>query len=252
MDAPTPPGAMLPPASAERTEAMRINADFSRRVVVRPGDADWTPSPMPGVERRMLDRIGGEVARATSLVRYAPGSRFSAHTHGGGEEFLVLEGVFSDGSGDFPAGHYVRNPIGSAHAPHTIPGCTIFVKLHQFDPADTAHVVTDTRAAAFAPGPAPGVATLALHAFGEERVAMLRLDPGAVLPARPVPGGEEVLLLEGSLAEAGETHRAGTWIRTPDGGTVPPRAAGPAGCLLFVKTGHLTEAALSRFSAVEA
>src|SRR6516165_7170873 len=59
---------------------------------------------------RPVHRIGDEVARATSVVRYAPKSRFSAHIHGGGEEFLVLDGVFQDEHGDFPVGSYIRNP----------------------------------------------------------------------------------------------------------------------------------------------
>ena len=113
---------------------MRIRSDFARREVVRPQDYEWVRSPAGGVDRMMLDRIGDEVARATTIVRFAPRSRFDAHTHGGGEEFLVLDGVFSDETGDFPAGSYVRNPIGSRHRPHTDAGCTIFVKLHQFDP----------------------------------------------------------------------------------------------------------------------
>ena len=89
---------------------MEINADFSKRVAVHAARLPWVPSPMNGVDRRMLDRIGGEVARATSIVRYAPHSHFSAHTHGGGEEFLVLDGIFQDEHGDFGAGSYIRNP----------------------------------------------------------------------------------------------------------------------------------------------
>ena len=81
---------------------MELNADFSRRVAVHAARLAWVPSPMAGVERRMLDRIGDEVARATSIVRYAPGSHFSPHTHGGGEEFFVLEGIFQDEHGEFP------------------------------------------------------------------------------------------------------------------------------------------------------
>src|SRR5256886_4887353 len=107
---------------------MLINADFSTRVVLRPDELNWSPSPMSGVERKMLDRVGDEVARATSIVRYAPNSHFSAHAHGGGEEFLVLEGVFSDEHGDYPPGTYVRNPVGSRHTPHSDGGCTLFVK----------------------------------------------------------------------------------------------------------------------------
>jgi anti-sigma factor ChrR (cupin superfamily) len=122
---------------------MNLNADFTKRAIVHAATLDWKASPMPGVERRMLDRIGDEVARATSIVRYAPGSHFSPHMHGGGEEFLVLEGVFQDEHGDFPSGCYVRNPPGSRHTPGSTLGCTMFVKLWQFDLADHTHYQRD-------------------------------------------------------------------------------------------------------------
>jgi len=127
---------------------MEINADFSKTVTVRPGDVDWVASPLPGVDRKMLDRIGDEVARATSIVRYAPKSSFSPHTHDMGEEFLVLDGVFSDAAGDFGPGSYVRNPPGSSHAPWSEDGCTIFVKLRQFDESDLETVRIDTKGGA--------------------------------------------------------------------------------------------------------
>ena len=118
-----------------------INADFRQRVVIDTQAQAWIASPEPGVDRQPLDRIGGEQARATSLVRYAAGSNFSAHQHGGGEEFLVLDGTFSDEHGDYPAGTYVRNPPGSRHRPFSREGCTLFVKLRQFAP--DARVVSD-------------------------------------------------------------------------------------------------------------
>src|SRR5688572_30669720 len=130
---------------------MEINADFSQRIVVHAARLPWVPSPMAGVERRMLDRIGDEVARATSIVRYAPGSHFSPHTHGGGEEFLVLEGVFQDEHGDFPTGSYIRNPPTSRHTPRSAPGCVLFVKLWQFDPADRQQVAISTASADYHP-----------------------------------------------------------------------------------------------------
>ena len=116
---------------------MQLHADLRQRAVVFADDVVWVPSPLPGVTRRMLDRDGGEVARTTSVVRYAPGSRFSRHEHGGGEEFRVLDGTFSDEMGDYPAGTYVRNPPGSSHARWSTEGCTIPGKLRQFDPRDT-------------------------------------------------------------------------------------------------------------------
>ena len=127
---------------------MRVNADFDRRTLVRFDQNDWVASPMPGVERKMLDRIGEEVARATTIVRFAPGSAFSAHTHDGGEEYLVLEGTFQDEDGDFPVGSYVRNPPTTSHTPAARDGATILVKLHQFDPADRTEVHVDSTKAA--------------------------------------------------------------------------------------------------------
>ena len=123
---------------------MQINADLRKRAVVYSKDLPWVDSPMAGVQRRMLERDGDEVARATTIVRYASGSSFSAHTHGGGEEFLVLDGVFSDDKGDYPAGTYVRNPVGSTHTPFSKEGSTILVKLRQMFPEDREQKVINT------------------------------------------------------------------------------------------------------------
>jgi anti-sigma factor ChrR (cupin superfamily) len=216
---------------------MRINADFSQRAVVA-GDAyEWVPSPLPGVERVMLDRIGGEVARATSIVRYAPGSAFDEHVHGGGEEFLVLDGTFSDAQGDYPAGSYVRNPIDTRHAPWSEGGCTIFVKLQQFAPDDTRQFSVDTRAAGWQAGAVEGFTMLPLHAHGQERVRLSRYAPGARFPQHDHPGGEEVLVLEGNLIDEHGTYGPGSWHRSPPGSEHAPWSE--TGCLLFVKSGHL-------------
>lgn len=221
---------------------MHINADFSERAVVRPEDIAWVPSPLPGVERRMLDRIGGEVARATSLVRYAPGSHFSAHEHGGGEEFLVLQGTFSDEFGDYPPGTYVRNPVGSAHSPFSMEGCTIFVKLHQFDPRDTERKVVRPDADRFMPGLVEGLSVLPLHEFENERVALVRWEPGTVFKPHRHWGGEEILVLSGTFEDEFGRYPAGTWLRSPHGSQHTPFSS--EGCLIYVKTGHLGEAAL--------
>ena len=106
-----------------------LHDDFSRRAVSLAADATWTPSPQAGVVRRMLDRVGGEIARATSVVRYVPGSRFSRHVHGGGEEILVLEGAFEDDHGVYPTGSWLRSPHHSEHRPRTgAQGAVIYVK----------------------------------------------------------------------------------------------------------------------------
>lgn len=218
---------------------MRINADFSKRVVIRPEDQSWVASPMPGVDRIMLDRIGDEVARATSIVRYAPDSYFSEHTHGGGEEFYVLEGVFSDEHGDYPAGTYVRNPIGSKHTPHSKDGCTILVKLHQFDEDDTEQKVIDTRRSEFRPGLVAGLSVLGLHSHGPEGVALVKWEPGTVFNPHRHWGGEEIFVIEGTFQDEFGDYPKGTWIRSPHLSQHKPFSKD--GCLILVKTGHLTE-----------
>ena len=216
----------------------RINADFSRRIVLATEEMPWIPSPQSGVERRLLDRIGGEVARATSLVRYAAASSFPAHDHLLGEEFFVLNGVFSDEHGNYPAGTYVRNPPLSHHAPRTAPGCTIFVKLRQMRPDEMDRVVIDTSNATWKNERA-GLATLPLYRGPDgESVALERLDPGAVHAEMDCPAGEEIFILSGDLHDGYGIHRTGAWIRNPRGFR---RVLGSSnGATYWVKRGHLT------------
>ena len=217
---------------------MRINADFTQRVAVHFDQTEWVASPAAGVERKMLDRIGDEVARATTIVRFAPDSRFDAHTHGGGEEFLVLDGIFSYEHADYPAGTYVRNPIGTSHTPRIGPhGCTILVKLCQFAPDDTEQKVIDTRSAEFRPGSAPGLSVLPLHSVPGENVALVRWAPGTRFAGHAHWGGEEIFVIEGTFQDEHGDYPAGTWIRSPHMSRLTPWS--DAGCLIYVKTGHL-------------
>ena len=219
---------------------MELNADFTRRVVVHGRDLPWVASPMAGVERRMLDRIGDEVARATTIVRYAPGAQFSPHTHDGGEEFLVLEGVFTDEHGDFPAGSYVRNPPTSRHTPRSAPGCTIFVKLYQFDPADRRHVRLRTQELPFENAPErPGVELKPLYQDSRETVRLERWASAARV-ALPPQGGMELFVLSGGFTERNETFGPHSWLRLPDGANLTA-TADSAGCIVWIKTGHLRE-----------
>jgi len=216
---------------------MELHSDLSQRAVLDTSSVAWQPSPMQGVERRLLDRRGGEVARATSLVRYAPGSRFEAHSHGGGEEILVLEGTFSDEQGHYPVGTYLRNPVGSCHAPFSDGGCTLLVKLRQMHRADQQRLVLHTRSAPWVPGLVNGLEVMPLHAFGSEHVALVRWAPGTVFQPHGHPGGEEILVLEGVFQDEHGDYPAGCWLRNPPGSVHRPWSK--AGCTIWVKTGHL-------------
>ena len=219
---------------------MELNADFSQRVLIDSEQLDWVDSPMPGVQRRMLDRLGEEVARATSIVRYAPDSQFSPHVHGGGEEFIVLDGVFQDEHGDFPVGSYVRNPPQSRHTPGSKPGCTIFVKLWQFDPADRAPVAIDMTQAERESDPSrPGVTRAVLFQDHRETVLLEHWEPGTIVRL-DTQGGAELLILDGTAEEGGETLQKHSWLRVPIGGSFAA-TAGPVGTRVWVKLGGLRD-----------
>jgi len=219
---------------------MKINANFDERVALRNDEIDWVPSPMQGVDRRMLDRIGGEVARATSIVRYAEGSSFPEHTHGGGEEFIVLEGVFQDEHGDYPAGTYVRNPPTTHHIPRSDPGCTIFVKLWQFDPEDRNQFSRNMADEQLDPiDGSPGVLGALLHEDDRETVALEEWEVGTNR-LLDVPGGAELLLLEGSLTVSQGTFGKHDWLRLPPGDRLEAQA-GSDGARVWIKTGHLRD-----------
>jgi anti-sigma factor ChrR (cupin superfamily) len=219
---------------------MDLNANFAERVAVHAAKIPWKASPMPCVERRMLDRLGDEVARATTIVRYAPNSHFSPHVHTGGEEFLVLDGVFQDEHGDFPAGSYIRNPPQSRHTPGSVPGCTIFVKLWQFDLADRTHVRIDTNKMVFVPDPArSGVEVMPLFHDAFEDVRLEQWAPGTAVVFDEA-GGAEILVLAGSFTESGETFEEQSWLRLPRRGRAEVQAERES-TRVWIKRGHLAK-----------
>ena len=213
---------------------MRINADLARPVTVHAAALDWVPSPATGVDRKMLYREGAEVARATSLVRYAPGSAFPRHEHGGGEEILVLDGTFQDEHGDYPAGSYFRNPPGTSHCPAAAEGCTILVRLWQYRAGDRAQIMRR-------PGegdPIPG--GVVLFDDGFERVT-LETWPADTDISRINPRGQELLVLAGRLTIAGVPLSAQGWHRRPAGMALDART-GPDGARVWIRDAPLQHA----------
>ncbi|MBN8954217.1 MULTISPECIES: cupin domain-containing protein [unclassified Rhizobium] len=216
---------------------MLINEDLNRRVLVKAAKLDWVASPANGVDRRMLFRIGEEKARATSIVRYAPKSSFAHHQHLGGEEFLVLDGVFQDESGDFPVGTYVRNPPGTGHAPRSDRGCTILVKLWQFKADDREHVVRrpgEGKSATARPGV---VSAMVLFEGSGERVVLEEWQADAEVEL-PNPEGLELLVVDGAFTESGDTLDRWSWLRLPAGQAVKAKV-GQNGARVWYKTAPL-------------
>ena len=217
---------------------MNFNSDFTKKAVIQTNDLDWVPSPAAGVSRIFLDRIGDEVARATSIVRYEPNAFFDAHTHDGGEEIFVLDGVFSDEGGDHPAGTYIRNPPNSKHTPHSKEGCVLFVKLRQFHLDDISTIRIDTNATTWYPGLVPGLSVMPLHEFDGVCTALVRWAPDTIFNPHVHPGGEEILVLQGVFHDEHGSYPTGTWIRSPRYSKHAPFTKSE-GALIYVKTGHL-------------
>lgn len=186
----------------------------------------------------MLDRIGDEVARATTIVRYAPNSKFSPHVHAGGEEFLVLDGIFQDERGDYPAGSYIRNPPQSSHTPGSSDGCVIFVKLWQFDPQDRNEVRINAKEMPVIADPRrSGVSVTPL--FQDEREEV-RLESwlANIKVTIDAPDGAELLVLSGSLTEGADELTANSWLRSPANSQIVAKT-GARGAKIWLKTGHL-------------
>ncbi len=216
---------------------MQLHSDFSQRVVVNTALLPWVASPVPGIERQLLHRLGEEAAQATSIVRYAAGSRFTSHSHPLGEEILVLEGDFFDESGSYGPGAYIKNPDGSSHAPGSVGGCKLFVKLRQLDPDDSTPVVVNTAAAQWFPGMVGGLSVLPLWSFGTTNTALVRWAPRTYFNRHRHFGGEEIFVLDGVFADDHGRYPAGTWIRGPHLSEHTPFTE--EGCTILVKTGHL-------------
>ena len=209
-----------------------LNMDFTERVVINTRDQIWVASPLAGVWRKPLAREEAERGHATSIVRYDPGASFSAHDHPLGEEILVLEGTFSDETGDYPAGTYFRNPEGFRHAPFSVEGCLILVKLHQFQNGDTKHVCIKSQTADWKETPT-GDKVLHLHDFADEHVRLIELPAGASLEHK---AGEELYVIRGELVDGDGRYPSGTWLRIPEKTEQIFTVAEEA--LIWLKTGH--------------
>lgn len=219
---------------------MDVNGDFSKRVALQSDTISWEDSPMAGVERRRLDRVGANDERVTTIVRYAPGSHFSPHTHDTGEEFIVLDGIFEDDYGHWPTGSYVRNPPTSRHQPGSEDGCIIMVKLGQFDLSDRTFVHIDTNKIDSVPDRnRKGVRVTPLFKDQFENVKIEYWEAGSEVEI-DTSGGAELFILDGSFEESGEQLNKHAWLRLPEGYSTTFHS-GPEGTKVWIKTGHLKD-----------
>jgi len=217
---------------------MDVNGDFSKRVMLHSDLIDWEDSPMQGVDRRRLDRVDNEADRVTTIVRYAPESSFSPHVHTGGEEFIVLDGVFEDDYGNWPTGSYIRNPPTSRHQPGSKGGCVIFVKLAQFQKDDRTFIHADmNKLGSVSDANRVGVEVSPLFKDAHEDVRLEYWEPNTKIVVDAL-GGAEILVLDGGFTESGEQLRKESWLRVPVN-TIIKVETGKQGAKVWIKSGHL-------------
>jgi anti-sigma factor ChrR (cupin superfamily) len=213
-----------------------LNMQLDQTVIINTDEMDWEASPMAGVWRKPLAREAAEHGHTTSVVRYDPGSSFATHLHPKGEEIMVLEGVFSDEHGDYPAGTYLRNPPGSKHSPRSEAGCVLLVKLDQFDPEDSSSLRVDTNNTGWMPGEST-LQIMPLHDYEKELVYLVKWPSDARVRTHRHFGGEEIFVLSGELFDEYGRYPAGTWLRSPHNSEHCPYTEQDT--VLWVKTGHL-------------
>lgn len=221
-----------------KTNAVQINMDRSRRVVVNTARCAWVRSPAKGVWRKPLEREAAESGQVTSIVRYDPGAVFAAHAHPKGEEIYVISGQFEDEKGIYPAGSYFRNPPGSSHTPASSQGCILWVKLNMFQADDMGSLNINTSVHPWTAGLVEGLTIKHLHRFGAESTALVRWQPGTRFSNHHHPGGEEIFVLEGVFEDEHGSYPKGSWIRNPPHSQHSPFST--EGCTILVKTGHLS------------
>lgn len=224
-----------------------LHHDLSLRVSMETTALPWTPAPVPGIHRKMIERDGGEVARATSIVRYAAGASFPTHTHDLGEEIYVLSGDFADELGAYGPGTYLKNPAGSSHAPRSRGGCDLYVKLRHLDADDQGRMAVDTTQAPWHPGMVPGLSVIPLATYGTQNTALVRWAPGTQFSRHRHFGGEEIFVLDGTFEDEHGRYPQGTWLRSPHLSEHQPFSR--EGCTILVKTGHLLNDLTSKRSA---
>ena len=215
-----------------------LNGDLGVRLAIDTQSLSWEASPGGHVLRKRLHRVGPpESGQVTSVVRYEPGARFPGHDHPEGEEILVLEGVFSDEHGDWPAGTYLLNPEGFHHAPFSEEGCLLFVKLRQFPGDDRQHVAINTGELEWKASVRKSASWKKLYAQ-EPYSDFTRLeawDTPAELGQINFPQGAELFVLNGSFSDALGTYPAHSWLRIPAGGALTPTSSDY--CELYIKEG---------------
>jgi anti-sigma factor ChrR (cupin superfamily) len=219
-------------------DSTSIHSDFSQRIVITPKDYLWQSSLIGGVEQMVLEHAVGDGLRSSSIIRYIKNSILTGRLHGN-QEFYVLEGIYSDESGEHAAGSYLRYPAGVSHTYKIgTEGATLFLKSNQIGKGDLQQVIMDTNVCQWRQGLVEGLNVISLHEFEGEHVALVKWAPHTQFNTHKHWGGEEIFVLEGIFHDEYGQYSKGSWLRSPHLSQHTPYTE-KEGALIYVKVGHL-------------
>lgn len=223
------------------TTGPEINADCTKLVILRPDQMVWEGTDQTGVSRIILERVNDSLlGRETSLARLAPNTELTPEVLETRMEIFVVEGAFSDGHGEYEARTFIMNPPGTTFTGATREGCVIYVKRLNGFGGGGEPVAIDTSTADWTPF-GQRVAEVIHFYKDDERDVTARVGkvfPNAQLMEHDHPGGEEVLILEGSFKDQFGEGLPGTWLRYPIGLAHAP-STGDEGALVYIRDGDV-------------
>jgi len=215
-----------------------LNTDLSIRVAANTRAMAWTESAGGHVLRKRVHLSGpAESGQVTSVVRYLAGAHFPAHDHPQGEEILVLDGVFSDEHGNWPAGTYLLNPQGFRHRPFSSAGCTLLVKLRQYPGTDRRQVAVQSHDLPWCATDNKGVFSKPLYSQQPypDHTRLERWDSSSSRGELAFASGAELFVLNGEFEDEFGSYPRHSWLRIPAGASLTP--TGGEYCEVYIKEG---------------
>ncbi|AIA29819.1 cupin domain-containing protein [Leptospirillum ferriphilum] len=218
---------------------MTQGMEIGERRVLDTRTLPWQETPGATYSEKVLeDGEGGRAKRRTSILRLGPEGVFPKTDFSSGAEIYVLEGLLRCGDVRLPEGSYVTLLTTAPVTFSSDAGCTLFLKTGHLEKGDPPEAIVSTRDAPWFPGLVEGLSVMPLFRSGTRNTALVRWAPGTHFQSHRHYGGEEILVLEGVFEDEHGRYGPGTWMRSPH--LSQHRPFSQEGCLIFVKTGHLS------------
>jgi len=211
---------------------VNFNLDISKKVVIDTTNKTNKSLSKNGITKVILEGELENSEQTSSIIEYSPNTQLQIWSHPFGEEIFVLEGIFSNKNGDYPAGTYIRNSSMISDKSFSKKGCKIFIKSNQTNSIDNTQIVIDTNISKWLKGYG-NLEVIPLY----ENTALVKWPKSEKFVQHSHYGGEEIFVLKGEFIDEHGRYPKGTWLRSPHLSTHFPFVEEET--IIFVKTGHL-------------